>query len=145
MTRAELLRFMRTEKYAVQASVSPSGAPQAAVVGIVVTDAFEVFFDTLGTSRKAQHLRQNPAIALVIGSTAGDAAQTVQYEGLADEPSGPELERLMTFYCARFPDGQERQQWPDITFVRVRPTWIRYSNFAADPPEIVEFTAADLA
>ena len=40
MTRDELLQFMRSEKYAVQTSVSPGGTPQAAVVGIAVSDHF---------------------------------------------------------------------------------------------------------
>ena len=53
MTHEALLEFMRSEKYAVQTSVSPSGLPQAAVVGIAVTDRFEVVFDTDASSRKA--------------------------------------------------------------------------------------------
>jgi len=40
MTREALLEFMRSEKYAVQTSVSPGGLPQAAVVGIAVTERF---------------------------------------------------------------------------------------------------------
>jgi hypothetical protein len=46
MTREALLPFMRSERYAVQASVSPGHGPQATVVGIAVTDGFEVVFDT---------------------------------------------------------------------------------------------------
>ena len=41
MTRDDLLAFMRAEKFAVQASVSRTYAPQAAVVGIAVSDDFE--------------------------------------------------------------------------------------------------------
>ena len=110
MTRAELLRFMRGHPLAAQASVSASGAPQAAVVGIVVTDAFELFFDTLDTSRKARNLRRNPRIAVVIGGTAQGAESTVQYEGIADEPGGAELERLQALYFVQFPEGRERQR-----------------------------------
>ena len=62
MTREVLLEFMRSEKYAVQASVSAGGVPQAAVVGIAVTDDLEIVFDTLASSRKAPNLRANPAI-----------------------------------------------------------------------------------
>lgn len=139
MTRAELLRFMRAYPLAVQASVSPSDAPQAAVVGIIVTDDFELFFDTLDATRKAHNLRRNPRIALVIGGTAAGADSTVQYEGVADEPSGTELERLKALYFVQFPDGRERQSWPGLIYVRVRPTWIRYSAFTEEPPRIVEF------
>src|SRR6188768_3305431 len=113
MTRAELLSFIRRHRYAVQASVAPSGAPQAAVVGIAVSDELELVFDTLGTSRKAQNLRREPRIALVVG---WDEEQTVQLEGQADEPRGEELARLKRVYFDAFPDGPEREQWPDITY-----------------------------
>jgi len=84
-------------------------------------------------------LRANPAIAFVIGGTRDGDERTVQCEGIADEPSGGELDRLLAVYYARFPDGPERRAWPGLIYVRVKPTWIRYSNFSADPPEIVEF------
>jgi pyridoxine/pyridoxamine 5'-phosphate oxidase len=142
--RDKLLAFMRQELYAVQASVSVRGAPQAAIVGIVVSDRFEVFFDTLTSSRKAVNLRHNSAAALVIGPAAAGAERTVQLEGAADEPTGTELERLLELYFARFPDGRERQQWPGITYWRVSPTWLRYCDFSVDPPEIIEFTTSDL-
>jgi len=139
MTREALLDFMRSEKYAVQTSVSPGGLPQAAVVGIAVSDRFEIVFDTLESSRKAPNLRANPATAFVIGGTREGDERTVQYEGTADEPDDAELERLLSLYYARFPDGRERRSWRGLIYVRVRPTWIRYSNFSVDPPEIVEF------
>jgi general stress protein 26 len=135
---------MRHHSMAVQASRSPDGRPQAAVVGIVVTGEFEVFFDATDTSRKVHNLRQAPSIALVIGGmTAGDE-RTVQYEGIADEPTGPELERLKARYFEVFPGGREREGWPGITYIRVRPTWIRYSDFNSDPPMAIEFDRAQL-
>jgi general stress protein 26 len=144
MTAAELLSFMREHLMAVQASVSTSGAAQAAAVGIVVTDDFEILFDTVDESRKVENLRRNPRIAFVIGGMAAGDERTVQYEGLADEPTGAELERLKQLYFASFPDGRERQDWPGITYVRARPIWIRYSDFNPDPPEIIEFDRAGL-
>jgi general stress protein 26 len=140
VTRDALLEFMRSEKYAVQASVSPVGVPQAAVVGIAVTDDLEIVFDTVASSRKTPNLRTNPAVALVIGGTRDGDERTVQYEGTVDEPGGAELERLLAVYYARFPEGRERRSWPDLIYVRVKPTWIRYSNFNSQPPEIVEFS-----
>jgi pyridoxine/pyridoxamine 5'-phosphate oxidase len=142
ITRDGLLQFMRSEKYAVQTSVSASGCPQAAVVGIAVSDRFEIVFDTLASSRKAPNLRTNPAAAFVIGGTRDGDERTVQYEGTADEPTGAELERLLALYYARFPDGPQRRSWPGLIYVRVKPIWIRYSDFSAQPPEIVEFDAA---
>jgi len=142
MNREQLLAFMRRERYATQASASLDGSPQAATVGCAVSDRFELIFDTLAPSRKMANLRVNPKVAFVLGTQ--NAEQTVQYEGIADEPSGAELDGLLAFYYARFPDGPERRSWPGLTYVRVTPVWIRYSDFATDPPEIVEFRPADL-
>jgi general stress protein 26 len=145
MTRTELLAFMRGHRYAVQASVSGASAPQAAVVGIVVGDDLSVFFDTLGSSRKVRNLRRNRRIALVIGGVSGGRDErSVQFEGVADEPAGAELARLKERYFAAFPDGRERESWPDITYVRARPTWIRYCDYGTSPPVMVEFDTAAL-
>lgn len=126
MTRDDLLSFLRHHRYAVQASTAASGAPQAAVIGIAVSDQLEIVFDTHGASRKGKNLRRDPRIALVVG---WDDEQTVQLEGTVDEPTGVELARLKAVYFARFPDGLERESWPDITYFRIRPSWARYSDF----------------
>jgi hypothetical protein len=144
MNTSDLLEFIRRHRLAVQASVSPASAPQAAVVGYAVTDLFEIVFDTLDSSRKGQNLRRNNRIAFVIGGLVEGEERTVQYEGIADEPSGEELDRLKQVYYAAWPDGPSRLSWPGLTYVRVRPTWIRYSDFNANPPEIVEFNADQL-
>jgi len=134
-----LLEFLRLQRLAVQASVSGVGVPQAAVVGFAVTDQFEIVFDTVESTRKAQNLRHDPKIALVIGGLVAGDERTVQYEGHADEPSGAELQRLKEIYFSVFPDGRERQSWPGLIYVRAKPTWIRYSDFNQAPPGIVEF------
>lgn len=135
MERSELVAFLRRYKLAVQATVSADGAPQAAVVGIAVTDDLEIIFDTVETTRKYANLMSNPRIALVIG---WDDEATAQIEGIADMPLGAELERVRAAYFAVYPDGRDRLAWPGITHVRVRPTWVRYSDFTASPPRIVE-------
>jgi hypothetical protein len=140
MSPAQLLRFLREHPLAAQSSVSPDGRPQSAVVGIAVSDAFEVVFDADAGSRKIANLRRQPRIAFVIGGTAVGDERTAQFEGVADEPDGAELERLLEdVYFKVFPDGRARRSWPGITYVRARPTWIRYTDFNGDPPETLEF------
>jgi hypothetical protein len=144
MNRSRLLAFIREHSLAVQASVSPAGAAQAAVVGFVVTDKFEIFFDTLDSARKVVNLRANPKIAFVIGGLTPGDERTVQYDGLADEPRGAERDALKSLYFQQFPDGPERQNWPGLTYVRARPVWLRYSDFNQSPPTIIEWTASQL-
>jgi hypothetical protein len=139
MLKQELVDLLRKNLLAVQATRSPGGAPQAAVVGIAVSDELELCFDTVDTSRKAQNLRRDGRISFVVGWDLEDA-RTLQLEGVADEPEGDELSRVKQLYLARFPDGVARQAWPGITYYRVRPTWIRLSDFSGAEPLIREVT-----
>jgi len=61
----------------------------------------------------------------------------VQLEGIADEPTGTERDRILDAYFAAYPDGRDRLAWQGITHFRVRPTWARYSDFN-NPEETVE-------
>jgi pyridoxine/pyridoxamine 5'-phosphate oxidase len=134
MTRDELVQFIRRHRHAVEASVTPDGAPQAAVVGIACSDDLELVFDTLTSTRKYANLSRDPRIAFVIGWDD----QTVQLEGTCDEPSGEERERVKQVYFAQLPDGHDREGWEGITWLRVRPTWIRYSDFRGAEPRIIQ-------
>ena len=140
MKRAELLEFLRRHKLGVLSTVTPSGEPEAAVVGVAFTDDLEIVFDTLETTRKAVNLRRSPKIAFVVG---WDQEITAQIEGVADEPQGAQLERLKEAYFLVYPDGRERQRWEGITYFRVRPHWARYSDFNTGG-NIVEFSRSDL-
>ena len=138
MDKSDLLTFLRSHRWAIEATVSATLAPQAAIIGIAVTDLLELVFDTLASSRKAANLRANPRIALVIGGWNDSDPRTVQYEGVADLPNGAELDRLKQAYFAAFPDGPTRLSWPGIAYVRVKPAWVRYSDFRSEPPLISE-------
>ena len=140
MTRIKLLDFLRRHRLGVLSTVTLLGEPEAAVVGIAFTDQLEIVFVTIDSTRKCFNLRRNPKIAFVIG---WDHEITVQYEGVADEPKGAELDRLKEAYFIAYPDGRERQKWAGITYFRVRPTWARYSDFNA-PLKIFEFSESDL-
>ncbi len=99
-----------------------------------MTEELELVFDTLASSRKAANLRANPRIALVIGGWNDAEPRTVRYQGVADFPVGAALEELRKTYFAAFPDGPTRLSWPGITYVRVKPQWIRYSDYTVEPP-----------
>jgi pyridoxine/pyridoxamine 5'-phosphate oxidase len=94
MDRDDLLQFLRAHRWAIEATSSPTAQPQAAIVGVAVTDKLELVFDTLASSRKAANLRANSRIALVIGGWNEADPRTVQYEGKVDFPEGSELERV---------------------------------------------------
>ena len=126
LTKAELYAFMARQRYGVVATVQPDGATESALVGIAVSPELEIYFDTLGTTRKAINLRRDPRVSFVIG---WDNEQSVQLEGSADEPKGADLAALKRIYYAAWPDGPARESWPGITWVRIKPHWIRFSDF----------------
>ncbi len=137
MSLEDILRFLREHRLVVEASVHADGAPQAAVIGVaahMIDGVLELVFDTSNTSRKHRNLVRDGRIALV----AWHAEITVQLEARADQPTGDDLARAKAIYLAAFPDGKERESWPDIAYWRLRPTWIRTSNFATTPPAIIE-------
>jgi hypothetical protein len=135
MTRDELLAFVRAHPLAAVSTVSPSREPQVAVVRFVVTDAFELVIDTTETTRKATNLRENGKIAFAIG---WDENQTIQIQGLADEPLGQELQRLKNVYSSFHPDYCRRREAVDgLIYFRTRPTWIRYSDYRRNPADVL--------
>jgi len=92
-----LVAFIRARKLGVVSSVSASGAPEAALVNLAVTDELALIFCALQDTRKCTNLRRDPRIAVVIG---WDDDKTLQYEGIADEPMNPELETFKQIYAA---------------------------------------------
>ena len=132
------LEFARGQRLAVLSTLSPAGEPQSALMGVAVTPDFEIVFDTVKSSRKYVNLCANARVAWVIG--CGEIS--IQYEGIAQELSGEELERYLPIYFAALPDASERRNWPGRTYFVVRPKWIRYCDYGQCPPFIREFPFA---
>jgi hypothetical protein len=137
LDREAIHLFMTTHRYGVVSSVTKSGSPQSALVGIATTPELEIIFDTLKSTRKYSNLIERPSCSFVVG---WGGEQTVQFEGIAIEPKGAELERYLQAYFAVWPDGPARMSWPGITHFVVRPRWIRYSDFDQSPSLIEEMT-----
>jgi len=137
MTQAELYTFFSSQRYGVVSSLAANNTPQSALVGIAVTPALEIIFDTLNTTRKFSNLQANPTCSLVIG---WDNERTAQYEGTAFFPAGEELNRYSKIYFSAWPECISHQRWPGISYIVIRPRWIRYSDYNFNPPRIEEIT-----
>jgi uncharacterized pyridoxamine 5'-phosphate oxidase family protein len=122
LEKSEIYDFIRGQTHGVLATVENGLRPEAALVEVAVTPDLEIIFDTLDVTRKCSNLRTNPHIAFVF---APHDPQTLQYEGIADEPSGEELSRLKEIYFSACPAGTHREGWPGLTYFRVKPRWIR--------------------
>lgn len=135
MTKPQLYAFLSTQKLGVLSSVCSGNTPQSALIGIAITPELEIVFDTVKTSRKYANLVACPNCSLVAG---WHGETTVQYEGVAEELTDGRLEAYKQVYFAAFPDGPERERWPGIVYFRVRPRWVRFSDFSQRPPRIEE-------
>jgi hypothetical protein len=136
MTEGDVYQFLRRFKLGVLSSLGRAGAPQSALVGIAVTPELELVFDTVKSTRKYPNLLADPRCSFVIG---WEGEETVQYEGYAEELADPALKQYQQLYFSVWPDGHQRLRWPGIVYFRIRPAWIRYSDFRRDPPVIQEF------
>ena len=125
--------FVRTEAQGVIATVSPSGAPEAALVGIAALDDGTLVFDTLVGSRKAYNLRHDHRIAVVIGT---DGAVSAQVDGFGTIVHGTLREEYGGAYNAQFPGSRALD--PDFAVVVVRPAWVRVYDASVAPANVTE-------
>jgi hypothetical protein len=135
MDRAAICAFIKRQRYGVVSSTASNGSPQSALVGIASTPHLEVIFDAVKSSRKYPNLIQRPACSFVIGWSG---EQTLQLEGIAEEPQGAALRQFQDVYFAQWPDGREHMSWPEIAYFVVHPHWIRYSDYDQNPPFLQE-------
>jgi general stress protein 26 len=107
-------------------SIGPGGAPQAAYLVITATDRGELVLDARSESRKIANVRRDPRVAVVIGGADGT---TLQCEGVADLPEGPDRERCAAAYTSTFPQFAGSLVDDEIVLVRIRLTWGRISDY----------------
>lgn len=132
MVPEQLLRVARSQEHCALATSDLSGVPQVAVVQYLVTDAFELITGTLSTSRKASNLLRNPEVAMTIWSDQ-KPAWTLQLQGVVDRPEGEELEVFKQLFASTYPEEfRMREQRPTHFFYRIRPTWVRFTDFTRE-------------
>ncbi len=132
-TKGEIFEFMRSCRQGVIATAGFDGKPEAALLDIAVTPELEIIFETTDATRKIRNLRNNSQVSFVIGWRNN---QSLQYDGAVDEPSGHALERITQQYFSIFPEKLSHRDWPGNHYFRVRPSWIRISDY--NSPRTVE-------
>lgn len=130
---AAFVTFVRATGRGVIATASPSGSPGAALVGLAALDDGTLIFDTPAGSRKAENLRHDHRIALVVG-TDGDVS--VQIEGFAVIAHGTHREEYGAAYNRQFPGSRALD--PDFSVVVVRPEWVRVYDASMQPAAVTE-------
>ena len=141
--RNKFLSFLKQQKLAVIATSSPSKpTPESALIAFVEDDELCLYFQTGRHTRKAANLRINPYVSLVIGLQLDDKV-TMQYEGVATKITTPtDLAACKKHFVAKdSPTTEEYFNHPTAIFFKITPTWIGYSDYSGNRPEVFEIFA----
>ena len=136
----ELLKS-KTPKLCTLATSNSQGKPESALMAYAILSELNLtlVLCTRTNTRKWENLKTNPQLSLVFGSGFREA--TVQYEGVAKLVDNPES--LKTYGDVYFPQNPETLQFkglPELGFIVITPTWIRFVNYSLNPPNIEEKT-----
>ncbi len=123
---------------AVVATNSSSGFPQSAVVALSETEELELIFATFNDTRKFVNLAADQRLSLVVGWN-NENKRTLQIEGLARLAEGDEQEWAADIHCAKSVASRRFRDDPRQHYFIVRPVWLRYSDYMAQPKEIWEY------
>lgn len=137
MTKKIIRDFIKRHKLAVLSTVNTDDKPQSAVLEFGETEELELIFDTFASARKYKNLQTNTFVSLVIG---WDENITVQYEGIAEEIKGEKAKKYQQAFWSKNPDAERWKLLGGMTYFKVTPTWIRYSDLNKDPWELFEIT-----
>lgn len=130
-----ILEFLKNQIHAVISTSNSSNNPEAALIGFGQTDNLEIIFGTAKKTRKYKNIKYNSQVALVIGGWKEDI--TVQYEGEAFELTS-DVETYKKQYFSKVPSAKKYENYPNQTYFRVIPKWIRYSDLSGDVEQIFE-------
>jgi len=119
----------------VVCSVSENLKPQAALVGFGEMDNLSLIFGTSTKTRKFSNLMKNPSVAIVFDDSEGI---TVQYEGTISLFENDEFSKYKEAYFRKSAVAKKYENYPNQTYLKVTPVWIRYTNYNTDPPQIFE-------
>ena len=138
--KEKALAYLRGEKTAVVATVSPKGEPEAATLYYAIDDDFTFNFVTRDTSRKFQNLKNDSRMAVVVGTGpdlitihCGGEAERIDYESdtaRAEEVirkvfANTGLRKSKDFPIMVFPKSQ-------FGIFRVKPKWMVWLNLEAE-------------
>lgn len=136
--RRDALSFLKHHKTGVLSTISPERRAQASMVYYTADDDFNVYFLTLVNSRKYAALCAHPQVAFVVSSS--EVPQTLQIEGAAidislDPEAAKKKEELFDVLNSNpwFYTPVSKLDPAETSVVWVRPTWVRWADYAFAP------------
>lgn len=122
----QFLSYIKEANAGVIATADKEHGPESAFINLAVLPDLAIVFETLITSRKYRNIQRDPRASLVIG---GHGKTSLQIEGLIDEPTDVLLDEVVAEYYEACPYNLSHRNWPGVTYLRLRPRWLRYSDY----------------
>ena len=138
--KKKVLHFLKTQKLAVISTINSSQAtPESALIAYTEDKNLNLYFQTGRHTRKAQNLKKNPRVSLVVGLALKDLI-TIQYEGQAFKiTKNDEIQTSKKRFIEKdSPTTKEYLEHPTSIFFKVTPTWIGYSDYSGGKPHVFE-------
>lgn len=133
-----MLDFLNRCPLAVLSTLNKENKPESAVIAFCETESFDIIFECFKDSRKYSNLKSNKHVSLTTGFSAKKHI-TFQYEGVAEEQHGKDIENCKNLFKNKdTPCSEEFLENPKAIFFKIKPKWIRYSDYTAKPPIIIE-------
>jgi general stress protein 26 len=135
-----ILEFLKTQPMATISTIAPGSLqPESALIAFTQTDELEIIFETFVDTRKWNNLQQNPHVSLVIGWNT-EHYLTVQYEGIAAPAANDEQAEayIQAFLAKDTPCSEKFLRDKRVRLFKIRPTWVRYSDYTREMPSIIE-------
>ena len=130
---ATIVAFVREQERAIVATVTPDGAPEAALVGIAALDDGTLIFNAPTAARKIANLQATGRVAVVVGAVG---PVSVQIEGDAVITEGDEKAHYADEFENQCPGTRSR--YPGYEVIVIRPDWARVYDVSHKPPLVIE-------
>ena len=124
------VQFVKDDNLAVLATISPDYVPEAALMGVAVSDSAVLIFDAPAGARKLSNIHFNDRVAVVIGWSGG---VSIQVEGSVRIVIGDERKHYEEIYASQFPNSQVSS--PSFEVFVVIPSWVRRYDATTEPPK----------
>ena len=126
----KILEFAQKHNLCV-VSTSTSSQPESALADFVITNSLEIIFNTSAASQKYRNIKANPKVSVIIGF--GDDLMTLQYQGLAEELEAGDEGKVLSEHKDNV-GFFRRWKIGNMRYFKIRPTWLRLSDFSQYPP-----------
>ncbi len=133
--KSRALEFIRKQHFAVIATSSIAGEPEAAVMAFLVDDDFTFHFISINGCKKLENLKYNDKVAIVVG--LGPQPMTIQGGGEAELVSDVPDE-LFEKIVGSVPNA-DITKWPIVKLAKngfstiiLRPSWLEWLDLNPD-------------